>query len=912
MLVEDKKTQGNLLLNKEDIYNLVISNGDEIELKKIYNLLRLSRSEDEIKKDLIELGFSLEEIETAIINLKSRFKVSSGLKDIIGRDLIFESNIAVFELVKNSFDARAKRVDIIFDTDRIVIKDNGKGMTTNDLFNKWLVVAYSAKKEGTEDEDYENLKEDYRDKIRPKKHYAGAKGIGRFSCDSLGKKLKLITKSKQPNSKIEQIEVNWEDFQDKPKEEFVNIPVKYSTPENIEYTDFEHGTILEITGLRSIWNHKEILKLKHSLEKLINPFGSNASDINAFDINIEANYLKRQDNKNLQTYLQENPNDKDGKFCQAIVNGKVQNFIFETLNVKTTQIYSKIDERGEFITTELIDRDVLIFKIKEVNPYEDLKNIHFRLFYLNRIAKQNFSLIMKIPPVQFGSIFLFKNGFRVFPYGESGDDSFGIDRRRSQGHNRFLGTRDLLGKIDIIGNNPGFRETSSRSGGLIETSEFIALKKAFIENCFKRLEKYVVDVQWAKAAYRELDKFSSDISTLNNLEAKALMINVISKTIKGKDVELLDYDKEFLNVLKEKIQDIAPDVFSNLEEIAKKTGDKSFLEEIRSIEERYVELQKKLEAEEKARIEAEEKARIEVENRIIAEEKNRKAQEEKKEEERKRLKAENDRLKEEIRRKDAEEKARQEKVAKEKAQAAESKAKENLFISEKKNLFLSAIPRDLSPEGQGLVHHIHLETQKIDSKVNRLISMISNDNFSKSEVLKLLSQIKLSSDKTLKISSLITRANFNKKATSERNDLAQFIIEYVNQYKELNYDESNIELHLDYDNGISFFRRFSVLEVSIIIDNLISNSKRAGAENIYIKLFQQENNLILVFSDNGKGISKKIEEHIFDLGITTTHGSGIGLYTIKDIIENKMKSHIIYLGNDIKKHGATFKIQFSK
>lgn len=912
MLVEDKKTQGNLLLNKEDIYNLVISNGDEIELKKIYNLLRLSRSEDEIKKDLIELGFSLEEIETAIINLKSRFKVSSGLKDIIGRDLIFESNIAVFELVKNSFDARAKRVDIIFDTDRIVIKDNGKGMTTNDLFNKWLVVAYSAKKEGTEDEDYENLKEDYRDKIRPKKHYAGAKGIGRFSCDSLGKKLKLITKSKQPNSKIEQIEVNWEDFQDKPKEEFVNIPVKYSTPENIEYTDFEHGTILEITGLRSIWNHKEILKLKHSLEKLINPFGSNASDINAFDINIEANYLKRQDNKNLQTYLQENPNDKKGKFCQTIVNGKVQNFIFETLNVKTTQIYSKIDERGEFITTELIDRDVLIFKIKEENPYKDLKNIHFRLFYLNRIAKQNFSLIMKIPPVQFGSIFLFKNGFRVFPYGETGDDSFGIDRRRSQGHNRFLGTRDLLGKIDIIGNNPGFRETSSRSGGLIETSEFIALKKAFIENCFKRLEKYVVDVQWAKAAYRELDKFSSGISTLNNLEAKALMINVISKIIKGKDVELLDYDKEFLNVLNEKIQDIAPDVFSNLEEIAKKTGDKSFLEEIRSIEERYVELQKKLEAEEKARIEAEEKARIEVENRIVAEEKNRKAQEEKKEEERKRLKAENDRLKEEIRRKDAEEKARQEKVAKEKAQAAELKAKENLFISEKKNLFLSSIPRDLSLEAQGLVHHIHAETEKIDGAINEMIELINSNNYDKKELLRYLSDVKLSSDKALKISSLITRANFNKKASTEYNDLAQYIIEYIENYKELNFYHGNLIFHIKGDRSISFERRFSVLEISIIFDNLITNAQKANAENIYIYLSIENEELSVLFEDDGQGVLKEIEEYIFELGITTTYGSGIGLYTIKDLLKEMNNSSIEFVGNNITQKGAMFKIKFSK
>ena len=105
-----------------------------------------------------------------------KFKISSGLKSIIGRDLITNDFVAIFELVKNSFDARATHVKIVFELEDkanavIYIADNGKGMSDVDIQNKWLFVAYSAKKNGEEDRDV-------------KKVYAGSKGVGRFSLGS--------------------------------------------------------------------------------------------------------------------------------------------------------------------------------------------------------------------------------------------------------------------------------------------------------------------------------------------------------------------------------------------------------------------------------------------------------------------------------------------------------------------------------------------------------------------------------------------------------------------------------------------------------------------------------------------------------------------------------------------------------
>ena len=86
---------------------------------------------------------------------KEYFRISSELKNVIGQDLITDDFVAIFELVKNSFDAQASKVSVIFNLDdkdpSIHIVDDGKGMSIQDIRKKWLFLAYSAKKEGTED-----------------------------------------------------------------------------------------------------------------------------------------------------------------------------------------------------------------------------------------------------------------------------------------------------------------------------------------------------------------------------------------------------------------------------------------------------------------------------------------------------------------------------------------------------------------------------------------------------------------------------------------------------------------------------------------------------------------------------------------------------------------------------------------
>ena len=77
-------------------------------------------------------------------NLK--FRISSALKDLVGKELITSDNVAIFELVKNAYDAYATKVIISFLDDKIIIADNGRGMTFDEIQKKWLFVGFSEKK----------------------------------------------------------------------------------------------------------------------------------------------------------------------------------------------------------------------------------------------------------------------------------------------------------------------------------------------------------------------------------------------------------------------------------------------------------------------------------------------------------------------------------------------------------------------------------------------------------------------------------------------------------------------------------------------------------------------------------------------------------------------------------------------
>lgn len=603
-----------------------------------------------------------------------QFKVSSAIKDLIGKDLIVDDNIAIFELVKNSYDAYASKVVITFEHNKIIISDNGKGMSLPDINNKWIFLGFSAKRDGSED-SYTEKQNSYRDNI--KRHYAGAKGIGRFSCDRLGKNLVMTTKSQLSNT-TEIIYIDWSLFEADQGAEFTNISINHEATTNMPIfpQSGKTGTILEITNLHdnNSWGRDKILNLKRSLEKLINPF----SETNDFSIEIVCSYEKETDNeeKNL------------GKFDRDIVNGIIKNSISDILNLKTTQI--DVELLHDRIITTITDRGEKIYTIKEYNTkFKNLSNVKIGLYFLNRAAKYNFSKLMGVAPINYGSIFLFRNGFRIMPFGSPKDDSWNLDYRAQQGHNRYIGTRDLFGRVDVITDKiDDLKEVSSRDGGLIMTTASEQLFNLF-SIAHRRLERYVVGVLWGEAFlkkeyfHNEAEALKARTSLLekdkdndtpnyileSSIGSKIDFIQLIKTLSKDKDIEVLYYNKDLANIISDPMESwsVKPQFISDLEKIAIQTDDANLLYSIDEAKARIVELQKeKDEAEKRAydseqrRIEAEQKARIEEALRIEAEKRRKEEEVARVNAQLKAKEADIKRREEEVLRKEAEQKRKEE------------------------------------------------------------------------------------------------------------------------------------------------------------------------------------------------------------------------------------------------------------
>ena len=230
------------------------------------------------------------------------------------------------------------------------------------------------------------------------------------------------------------------------------------------------------------------------------------------------------------------------------------------------------------------------------------------LHYLNTAARREFTRFMGQQSTQFGHVFLFNNGFRVFPIGEPRVDTFGLDRRKNQGRTRYLGTREVVGRIDLLHQrNAGFKEASSRNSGLINTPAFAELEEFFINKCVRLLERYVVNVSWVD----KLDRERLDLSGMETDVAKARIIKVVSSLVQNSSVQLLKYSPQFLTIIDEKSSDFSS-AMKGLEIVADKLKDAELLEQLDLAKKRQAEL---VEAQKKAQedAEAERKARLEAE-----------------------------------------------------------------------------------------------------------------------------------------------------------------------------------------------------------------------------------------------------------------------------------------------------------
>lgn len=746
------------------------------------------------------------------------FDVSTGLKRVLGRELITDDEVAIFELVKNSFDAGADTVHLHFGKDRIVVADNGSGMSYEDLTQKWLFVAYSSKRTERPEDDFRNVAADRR-------HYAGSKGIGRFSSDRLGKQVIVQSRTKGKDRQVHQLTVDWDRFEKNDREHFEAVPVAYAATAAYDLplelkkfgASLKHGTVIDVSKLRRAWGRTRILALKGSLAKLINPFGDQTD---SFSIHITAPEEETEDKKLkkvAETAGQETlPKD--------IVNGRVGNFIFSALQDKTTFIRVSID--GDQLNTALTDRGELIYRTREPNPYPELVNSGFvcEIYYLNQSAKITFTRRIGLQPVQFGSVFLFRNNFRVYPIGEDGNDWFGFDRRKQQGYNRYLGSREIIGRIDVFGSDEDFQEASSRNQGLIDTLAVQQLRRAVMDHCLKRLEKYVVPVSWVDKA----DANTEDLSRLLTDPGRTRVSAVVANLVDNDQIELLEYSHNLISLINERSENFEESLVS-LRAIAEKTGDKKLIAKLDLAERRFDEL-KKSEA-------------------------------------------------------DAHRAADQARQATAAATQRAETAEAEVIVERRRSHFLESIVDIDAATILNLHHQVTIYAVDIAQQIENLLSATAGKtSIPRESVLKAMEQMAFLNRKVLAVTKFASRAKFKLDSESIETDLPSFIADYIEQIASTT---GSVRLRIDVENehpGLKM--RFKPIDASIIVDNLVSNAKRAKASRIKFELSSiDKRGLRIRITDNGRGLAIGTNKaRIFEMGYTTTQGSGLGLYHVQQVL----------------------------
>ena len=444
------------------------------------------------------------------------FNVSAKTARLIGRENVSNLEGALIELIKNTYDADAKKCVVYYEssTDRLFIIDNGTGMNKDVIINNWMTIGNSTKKESVY--------------TKSGRVNTGEKGIGRFALDRISEKCRMLTVSKE--ERFEWL-VNWENFD---SSEMItdtyadlndiseNIPEFLSDLNNqfllnmlkIDFTGT--GTCFVLENLRDQWNDAVIERVKSSLQKLLPPMENNAFQLFFFlkdttekDARILPDLLNEYDYKlhfevdNLgECTIQIHRNEFffGAQFEKIMKKAEFseddREYFNDKLIIKSGSVYDFLPGVGDEVNIGPFSGDIYFYKLVLQSDNQE------KYFYKNFITKRsNFK--------ELSGIKIYRDDFLVRPYGiygTTGYDWLDLSTRKaespaavsSKSGSWRVQANQICGQIRISRLNDNLPDKSSREG-IVETKEF----KLFRELVVNFIEKLEEDRQYV---IRKLDQ----------------------------------------------------------------------------------------------------------------------------------------------------------------------------------------------------------------------------------------------------------------------------------------------------------------------------------------------------------------------------------------------------------------------
>ncbi len=452
-------------------------------------------------------------------------KATSHIINLLGDELIGNDSLAIFELVKNSYDADATKVTIYFiDLDsaerKIIIEDNGSGMTLDIIQNVWLTI-------GT---DYKKKKA----KISPifRRSSLGNKGVGRLAVHRLADE---ITLESQARGELfgSRLHINWKELIQ--SEEYIEDLSVVVNDGISDLFNSGYGTRITLTGLKNKKWTKSILKdLAQKIENIKNPFKS----LDSFEIEILCNDEEKQKwideaktplwvlEKSLYTFqFVIEPSNRD----KAIFKWKYK---FNPLNFPATAKIVYRESHGEHEL--LLKPDSFNDRTHNILKTEDLMNIGpisgiFHVFNQNgNVIDYTFGAGKRVAIKSFikdnCGVKIFRDNIRVYNYGEPSDDWLSLELAKVQRAGDHFSKKVTIGAIflDLLKSEYGLKEKTNREG--FTDNDTFRLLVSIVQEVFNFFEREAIS---------DRDKIESFISSTPSVKKIGL-----SDTIKELDDKL--------------------------------------------------------------------------------------------------------------------------------------------------------------------------------------------------------------------------------------------------------------------------------------------------------------------------------------------------------------------------------------
>jgi signal transduction histidine kinase len=226
--------------------------------------------------------------------------------------------------------------------------------------------------------------------------------------------------------------------------------------------------------------------------------------------------------------------------------------------------------------------------------------------------------------------------------------------------------------------------------------------------------------------------------------------------------------------------------------------------------------------------------------------------------------------------------------------------KEELKLRKTQNYFLKSATTNKVENLLGASHLARINSLTIKNEIKNLFNYVKRNNLDMpDQVIEKLAQFDLITQRIISLLECAEDANFSTKSDIMTGDICLFTEEYIKNFYSNVEDGVKVTVRNNVEEVVE--TNFKPSNISIIFDNLISNSDKAEAQNAQLTIKKNGKYIEMIFTDDGQGIDKTITnpDILFELGITTTRGSGIGLYHIKKIIEEM--NGTVYINKAINK-----------